>query len=102
MPRIPRNPNCAGPDGQGNPTSVLGHWHFEDFWATDPPTRIVVFACPGCGRGATIWRPEQPPGCHHSIDAAGNVTPSAVCPHQGCAYHEFITLEGWSFGPRPG
>jgi hypothetical protein len=33
---------------------------------------------------------------NHKIDAAGKVTPSVVCPHSGCGFHEFVTLDGWT------
>ena len=31
----------------------------------------------------------------HSVDAAGKVTPSLVCPTDGCDYHVHATLDGW-------
>jgi len=31
----------------------------------------------------------------HVIDDKGNVSPSVVCPRNGCAFHETITLIGW-------
>ena len=32
----------------------------------------------------------------HRVAADGTVTPSCVCPVQGCDGHEFIVLGGWS------
>ena len=32
----------------------------------------------------------------HAIDGAGVVTPSVVCPIEGCEWHVQIVLEGWS------
>lgn len=32
----------------------------------------------------------------HSIDNDGAVTPSVVCPEDGCDFHENIKLLGWS------
>lgn len=32
----------------------------------------------------------------HRIDRRGVVSPSYVCPHAGCQFHEFVTLEGWA------
>jgi hypothetical protein len=31
----------------------------------------------------------------HSIDDAGRVFPSVVCPAEGCTFHEWISLAGW-------
>ena len=31
----------------------------------------------------------------HTIASDGLVTPSVVCQHEGCNYHEYIKLEGW-------
>ncbi len=31
----------------------------------------------------------------HAIDDAGVVTPSVVCPIEGCKWHVQIVLEGW-------
>jgi hypothetical protein len=31
----------------------------------------------------------------HDIKDDGAVSPSVVCPHEGCDFHEFIKLEGW-------
>ena len=32
----------------------------------------------------------------HEIAADGTVTPSVVCRHEGCAFHELIRLEEWT------
>ncbi len=47
---------------------------------------FVWFACPTCGKKAIL---------DHDIDADGTVTPSVVCPFEGCTFHEFVELEGW-------
>ena len=31
----------------------------------------------------------------HEIAADGTVSPSLVCPEDGCDFHEFVKLEGW-------
>lgn len=31
----------------------------------------------------------------HEIAADGTVTPSLVCPYDGCDFHEMVVLEGW-------
>ena len=37
----------------------------------------------------------------HEIAADGTVSPSVVCQRGGCSYHEFIRLEGWTYGAKP-
>lgn len=32
----------------------------------------------------------------HAIAEDGTVTPSVVCPIEGCGFHEWVKLEGWS------
>jgi hypothetical protein len=32
----------------------------------------------------------------HTINEEGVVVPSLVCPEDGCGWHEFVTLVGWS------
>ena len=32
---------------------------------------------------------------NHTISNDGSVTPSVVCQHEGCNYHEYIKLDGW-------
>lgn len=56
------------------------------------PTRAstgksAVIACPKCGIHG---------GLDHSIAADGTVMPSLVCPTNGCDFHEWGKLEGWS------
>lgn len=31
----------------------------------------------------------------HDIAADGTVTPSLVCPEDGCIFHEFVQLDNW-------
>jgi hypothetical protein len=31
----------------------------------------------------------------HNIAVDGTVSPSVVCQHEGCNFHEFIKLDGW-------
>lgn len=31
----------------------------------------------------------------HTIAADGTVSPSVVCQHEGCNFHEYIKLEDW-------
>lgn len=32
----------------------------------------------------------------HKIDENGVVTPSLVCPVEGCGFHEWVRLQGWN------
>ena len=34
----------------------------------------------------------------HSISPDGTVSPSVVCQHDGCTFHEYIRLEDWPKG----
>jgi hypothetical protein len=44
--------------------------------------------CPGCKRGVSVAH-------NHEVLADGTVTPSFVCTHGGCTYHQCIKLGGW-------
>lgn len=35
----------------------------------------------------------------HSVSADGTLSPSYVCPHEGCTFHEFVRFEGWMGAP---
>lgn len=50
----------------------------------------INLICPKCRRGMSIHRGGE----GHRVDAAGNVTPSVVCPHAPCDWHVFVKLEG--------
>lgn len=36
----------------------------------------------------------------HLVLEDGTVSPSVVCQKLGCNYHEFIKLEGWTYGRK--
>jgi hypothetical protein len=69
----------------------------EDIWLKKPgvwrPAKIendkrtATVSCPKCGKSASL--------SDHEIAADGAVTPSLVCPHEPCTFHEFVKLEGW-------
>ena len=68
-----------------------------DVWLEEPGTyraarldgrRTATMSCPRCGRPASL--------SGHEIAASGEVSPSVVCPHEPCGFHEFVTLEGWT------
>lgn len=31
----------------------------------------------------------------HKVGGDGSVSPSSVCPIDGCDFHDFVTLDGW-------
>ena len=37
----------------------------------------------------------------HSVSADGRVSPSVVCRHPGCRFHDFVRLQDWTFGSVP-
>lgn len=59
-----------------------GTWRL---WALGAHVRVIV-CCPRCGLESTLA---------HEVRTNGDVEPSAVCPHEGCNFHEFIRLEDW-------
>ena len=65
-----------------------GGWHHvmrQEIGETKPRPRPTVY-CPKCGREGSL---------DHEIDAEGRVTPSVVCPHEGCDFHDNVQLLGW-------
>ena len=50
--------------------------------------RSASFSCPNCGQLGSLT--------NHEIHKDGLVTPSVVCPTEGCTFHDYIQLEGWS------
>ena len=81
---------------------ILIHRHSGDgealplHWTSCHPATIARFkaemTCAN-GHGLTLRS--------HAIDAMGVVSPSVVCPIQGCSFHEFVELDGWNFGSLP-
>jgi len=47
----------------------------------------ATIRCPDCQTVVTVTS--------HSIDAQGVVTPSVVCPMDGCSWHVWVKLAGW-------
>jgi len=50
--------------------------------------KTAVVACPKCGKISSL--------AGHEIDEIGRVTPSLMCPHDKCEFHDFVQLIGWS------
>lgn len=48
--------------------------------------RILV-TCPSCQRDAAAL--------DHAVDAEGRLSPSVICPHEGCDFHAMCHLVGW-------
>lgn len=53
--------------------------------------RTANVSCGKCGRVASL--------SGHTISADGTVSPSLVCPHEGCDWHVWVRLMVWSDKP---
>jgi hypothetical protein len=63
----------------------------------DPGTWKLL-SLPEGKKSATFTCPNRHTGSleDHEILADGSVHPSVLCTFDGCGFHEFIKLEGWS------
>lgn len=62
-----------------------------DYWRWGPPERLRLTALVTCDKGHTgTASPDI-----HTISAEGVLSPSWVCPYEGCDWHEFAILDGW-------
>lgn len=52
----------------------------------------VSICCPTCKKGLSIVRGND----GHKVSITGDVTPSIVCTHPGCTFHETVHLDGWT------
>jgi hypothetical protein len=68
---------------RGDPEDRRGVWK----GARRDSKRTATLSCPACGKGASL--------SDHDIDPNGLVSPSVVCPHKDCAFHDYIVLDGW-------
>lgn len=59
-----------------------GHW----IPVTLDGRKTAIVACALCGQHAYLC---------HEIAADGTLSPSLVCPADGCAWHVFAKLDGW-------
>ena len=73
-------------------TGVL-RWNENGHWFTvrraDGSTGLML-NCPDCGQTVSL--------ADHSVDPIGAVTPSVVCPQDGCGFHEYVRLVAWASG----
>ena len=53
----------------------------------DGDKRSASFICPNRHHGVLL---------DHEIAPDGTVTPSVVCPEDGCEFHDYLKLEGWT------
>ena len=53
----------------------------------EPGKKRVIIGCPGCGRRGDLD--------DHTVDENGIVSPSVVCPHKGCTFHDYVALKDW-------
>lgn len=60
--------------------------------ACHPRTRATFKAELTCDNGHAVSLKG------HAISADGVVSPSVVCLAQGCDFHDFVRLEGWTAG----
>jgi len=63
-------------------------WHFE----RDYRSRLAPVVVCSNGHESTMTT--------HTVAADGTVSPSMVCPVEGCQFHEYVQLEGWMSGWR--
>ena len=69
-------------DSSDDITMSTGTWR-----GTFPDAKSVRVSCPGCGSAGYL---------NHDVAADGTVTPSLVCPHSVCGFHEYVRLVGWT------
>ena len=101
--RLFARPPAREPAVRARPTVVLLKRFHEVttdpprmYWAPCHPRAIRHFkASMTCrnGHGLTLRS--------HRVSSSGLVHPSVVCPVPGCNFHEFVRLDGWSFGEVP-
>jgi hypothetical protein len=56
--------------------------------ARDSNDKRCAVCCPSCGHRSSL-------GHLHEIGVGGMVTPSYVCTHDGCTFHEYVVLDGY-------
>lgn len=70
-------------------SGVKGTWKLLP--ANRDKKQLILLTCPNCKGLCTLHNGDD----YHAIAADGVVTPSVICPHDSCDYHEFIRLLDW-------
>ena len=72
-------------------TEEQGTWRRSFLMGKDQEP-VILLNCPKCGNdlGVAGWHYKN-----HTIAPDGTVSPSMVCTHDGCDFHEFIKLENY-------
>ena len=71
-------------DGYWCPPLTWDYW----LWGPDPGVKTALVSCDQ-GHTGTV-NPDI-----HKIAVDGTLSPSWVCPYEGCTWHVFARLEGW-------
>lgn len=77
--------DAADPFKTGSPPMPSLTW-----WRFAPNSYGHAYCC--CSKGHVTLLSKK----NHTVSASGVVSPSYVCPVDGCTFHEFVTLEGWT------
>jgi hypothetical protein len=64
--------------------TIPGTWRH---WQNQPGAHSIAICCPKCCRPLCLP--------NHTVDAGGEVSPSVVCTHPGCAFHEHVALANY-------
>ncbi len=59
-------------------------WWLHGGWKGEPQRKMAAVCCPGCHHLFCL--------ANHTIKDS-SVSPSVVCPHKGCSFHQFVQLE---------
>lgn len=79
---------ATGIDEEGYKILNPSQWLYGSAMTGDNEDKLTaMICCPQCWNAASL--------SNHQIDENGLVHPSVACSHDGCDYHEYITLEGW-------
>ncbi len=65
-----------------------GQWRLVAMGQGANVEHCVRLSCPDCGEVADLQE--------HTVNQAGCVDPSVVCPNKECNFHKYIFLKGWT------
>lgn len=86
MIEVPRDLPKKEPYDENDPLNGQGRLTWRPFGQN------VMFVCPN-GHDGLLWNPD------HTVAEDGTVSPSVVCPYDGCDFHEFVRLLDWPYRP---